>query len=119
MVHLTNDAIQKHGENYGKYENGNKLSYDEIETYIYKLSKKIDKTKPISFMNNILPQMKFIATQAVKSTYRILDGARKEHNFELFGLDFMINDSFEPFLIEVNTNPCLELSCPLLSRLIP
>lgn len=27
MVHLTNDAIQKFGENYGKYEPGNKLSY--------------------------------------------------------------------------------------------
>lgn len=38
---------------------------------------------------------------------------------EVFGLDFMICDEFKPYLIEVNTNPCLELSSPLLARLIP
>ena len=31
----------------------------------------------------------------------------------------MIDDNFKVFLIEVNTNPCLELSSPLLARLIP
>jgi len=31
----------------------------------------------------------------------------------------MIADDFKVFLIEVNTNPCLELSSPLLARLIP
>jgi len=31
----------------------------------------------------------------------------------------MINENFNVLLIEVNTNPCLELSCPLLSRIIP
>jgi hypothetical protein len=31
----------------------------------------------------------------------------------------MIDDQFKVFLIEANTNPCLELSCPLLSRIIP
>ena len=27
-IHLTNDAIQKHCEAYGKYEEGNKVSYN-------------------------------------------------------------------------------------------
>ena len=27
MIHLTNDAIQKGNPNYGKYEEGNKISY--------------------------------------------------------------------------------------------
>lgn len=31
----------------------------------------------------------------------------------------MFDDEFKPYLIEVNTNPCLELASPLLSRLIP
>ena len=38
---------------------------------------------------------------------------------EVFGLDFMICDEFRTYLIEVNTNPCLELASPLLARLIP
>lgn len=31
----------------------------------------------------------------------------------------MIDENFKPWLIEINTNPCLELSCPLLGRIIP
>ena len=27
MIHLTNDAIQKNGDGYGKFENGNKVYY--------------------------------------------------------------------------------------------
>jgi hypothetical protein len=41
------------------------------------------------------------------------------NTFEVFGLDFMIDDEFKIYLIEVNTNPCLELASPLLARLIP
>lgn len=31
----------------------------------------------------------------------------------------MIDENFKPWLIEINTNPCLEICCPLLSRIIP
>jgi len=31
----------------------------------------------------------------------------------------MIDEDLKPWLIEVNTNPCLELSSPYLARLIP
>ncbi len=34
-------------------------------------------------------------------------------------MDYMIDEDFKVFLIEVNTNPCLELSSTLLARLIP
>lgn len=38
---------------------------------------------------------------------------------QLFGYDFMIDEDFRLYLIEVNTNPCLEVCCPLLARIIP
>ena len=31
----------------------------------------------------------------------------------------MIDENFRLYLIEVNTNPCLEVCCPLLARIIP
>ena len=31
----------------------------------------------------------------------------------------MLDEDFRLYLIEVNTNPCLEMSCPLLCRIIP
>ena len=38
---------------------------------------------------------------------------------EIFGYDFILDEDFNPWLIEVNTNPCLEESSTLLKRLIP
>ncbi len=34
--------------------------------------------------------------------------------FEIFGYDFIIDADYNTWLIEVNTNPCLEESSPLL-----
>jgi tubulin polyglutamylase TTLL1 len=48
-----------------------------------------------------------------------MDPYKRVNCFEIFGLDFMFDEQFRPYLIEVNTNPCLELPCPLLSRLLP
>lgn len=34
MIHLTNDAVQKKSDDYGKFESGNKLSYAEFQKYL-------------------------------------------------------------------------------------
>jgi tubulin polyglutamylase TTLL1/tubulin monoglycylase TTLL3/8 len=119
FVHLTNDAVQKNCDTYGKYEPGNKVSYDDLEKYISKASKRDNIGRAVSFNGEILPRMREIALDSLRATYHLLDRTRRHHNFELLGLDFMIDDAYRPFLIEVNTNPCLELSCPLLEAIIP
>ncbi len=43
----------------------------------------------------------------------------KKQCMELFGFDFMIDADLRVWLIEVNTNPCLELSSPILEKLLP
>ena len=40
-------------------------------------------------------------------------------SFELFGYDFLIDANYGLWLIEVNTNPCLEESSKLLQILLP
>jgi len=42
----------------------------------------------------------------------------QHHTFEIFGFDFMLDEDFKVYLIEVNTNPCLETSAPILQKLI-
>jgi hypothetical protein len=34
FVHLTNDAVQKKSDDYGKYENGNKVSFTDFQKYL-------------------------------------------------------------------------------------
>lgn len=63
--------------------------------------------------------MKQTAKAAISCTYKSIGGDKKQAAFELFGMDFMIDDAFRPWLIEINTNPCLETSCPVLERIIP
>lgn len=115
FVHLTNDAVQKKAQDYGKFEAGNKISYNEFQQYI-------DKTFPnlnVSFDRDIRTQMNKVSADIFRACHGKLDPKRRLNSMEVFGLDFMIDDEFKPFLIEVNTNPCLELSSPLLARLIP
>ena len=38
---------------------------------------------------------------------------------EIFGYDFILDEEINPWLIEVNTNPCIEESSPLLEMLLP
>ena len=63
--------------------------------------------------------MKKLATDTIKATHMSIDSKRNQHSFELFGYDFMVDENQKVWLIEVNTNPWLELSSSLLSRMIP
>ena len=57
-------------------------------------------------------------TDTIRACYKILDPNQRLHSFEIFGYDFMLDDSFKVYLIEVNTNPCLETTCPILQKVI-
>lgn len=66
MIHLTNDAIQKKDDDYGKFENSNKLSYDDFQRYI-------DTNYPdknINFMEAVLPKAKEIIRDTVKAVLK-------------------------------------------------
>jgi len=51
--------------------------------------------------------MKQIATDVMRASALNIDPQRRVNNFEIFGMDFMIDASYKVWLIEVNTNPCL------------
>lgn len=115
FIHLTNDAIQKYSEDYGKYEPANKMSYSDLQNYI---NLNYQKHK-INFERDILNKIKDIVTDTILSVSEKIDPEKRLHCFELFGYDFMVDEDFKVWLIEANTNPCLETSCAFLSRIIP
>jgi hypothetical protein len=48
-----------------------------------------------------------------------LNPLAKKHQFEIFGYDFMIDQNLCPWLIEINTNPCIEETSALLKMYLP
>jgi hypothetical protein len=115
FVHLTNDAIQKHADDYGKYESGNKMAFNDFTRVVQSQMPELD----FDMYRDIVPQIKKLVGDTFRSVVHRIDPERLQNSFELFGYDFMIDENFRIYLIEVNTNPSLELCCPLISRIIP
>ena len=57
--------------------------------------------------------------RSVLATRKLIDPKRGRSCFELFGYDFIIDEDFNTWLIEVNTNPCIEESSSVLKILLP
>ena len=70
-------------------------------------------------MRDLFPIMERLVTDSFRAVYKKIDPKRLVNSFEIFGYDFMIDENFKVFLIEANTNPSLEICCPLLARIIP
>ena len=71
------------------------------------------------FDGMIMPKMREMATDVIHASACNIDPERRVNNFEIFGLDFMIDANYNVWLIEVNTNPCLETCCPVLNKIVP
>ena len=75
--------------------------------------------KTISVKDDLVEDMKFIVMKTIDSVKKKLDPNKRNGCFEILGYDFMIDNDFTVWLIEVNTNPCLDESSYLLRRLLP
>ena len=63
---------------------------------------------------DVIDQIKNIVKISTLSVRRKLNREHRRNCFEIFGFDFMLDHNCKPWLIEVNTNPCLSESSPLL-----
>lgn len=68
---------------------------------------------------DIVPAMKEMIIKTFYSVRKTIDPHRRQYTFELFGFDFILDENFNSWIIEVNTNPCLEESSKLLKDLLP
>lgn len=117
FVHLTNYSLQKHNSNFEKFEKGNEVSYKEFQAF---LDENVETTgKKVNYIEDILPKIKRIISMVFQSVKLKINGLDRKYCFEIFGFDFMIDEEYNPFLIEVNTNPGLEESSPLIKMLVP
>ena len=55
----------------------------------------------------------------IRATAAKIHYKKRMQCFEIYGYDFMVDTDFKVWLIEVNTNPCLDTSNVHLARIIP
>lgn len=71
FVHLTNNAVQKHSDNYGQFEDGNQVSFQEFQNYLDS-----NTSEEVSVRNKIIPDMQEI----IKTTYKCAENLfAKDH----------------------------------------
>ena len=114
FIHLTNYSLQKYNKNFSKYETGNEISFDVFQQYLNSLG-----DKAFNFRENIIPKFKNIIELTAKSSKNLINQKNKNYCFEIFGYDFMMDEEKNIYLIEINTNPGLEISSEIIEILIP
>ena len=68
-------------------------------------------------VNEAFTQIQDMIIRCLQSVSKII--INDKHCFELYGFDILLDDVLKPWLIEINTNPCLEESNSLLKELVP
>ena len=114
-THITNYSFQKHNNNFQKFEKGNEVPFYDFQKFIdenypekkYKLN--------VDLMDKI-KEIIYITMRSVKDK---INKNNRNYQFEIFGYDFMIDEDFNVFLIEINTNPGLEESSPWIKVIVP
>ena len=64
----------------------------------------------IDIYEDIVPSMKEMIIKSIYSVRKTIDPYKRKYCSEMFGYDFILDEDFNTFMIEVNTNPCLEES---------
>ena len=113
FVHLTNYSVQKYNANFSKIEIGNEIPFKSFQI-------ELDKNKTgKNFYKDIYPKIIRIVRLTGGAAKKKINLLSRKYCFEIFGYDFILDINFQPYLLEINTNPGLEISSPLIEELLP
>ena len=114
-VHLTNNCLQKYGEKYGTFEEGNTIGFEVFEKFVNEQFPSYN----FRFQKHIIPRIKDLMIDSFLSVKNELNPSKRRNCFELLGFDFMIDEDFRTWLIEINTNPYLGVPNKFIEGLLP
>ncbi|XP_046759201.1 inactive polyglycylase TTLL10 isoform X2 [Gallus gallus] len=115
-VHLTNQYMQKKNSLYSQLKDETVWGMEHFNSYI---NEKFGKTNslPQDWVFTVFTRMKQIMLQCFLAAKHKLD--RKLGYFDLIGCDFLIDENFKVWLLEMNANPALHTNCKVLRDIIP
>lgn len=111
-VHLSNNAIQckyLNGERSGELPEENMWDVHQFKDYLRGV-KKEGKWEEV-----IYPGMRDALVAAMLAAQVEMDSFK--HGFELFGADFMLTEDLRPWLIEINSSPCMAATTSVTRRM--
>lgn len=73
----------------------------------------------VSVNSHIVPRIKDIIIDTFVSVKSQTNPTRRKNHFELLGYDFLIDEDFRVWLIEVNSNPYLGSPCAWAKKVLP
>eukprot|EP00942_MAST-04A_sp_MAST-4A-sp1_P008094 g8094.t1 len=97
VMHLTNVAIQKHGEHYNS-ETGGKWDLRQLKLHLVS-------RHGIATVDKMFYDIQMMIIHSLLAVQPVM--MNDKHCFELYGYDIMFDDEFKPWLIEVNASPSL------------
>uniref|UniRef100_T1JLI3 Polyglutamylase complex subunit TTLL1 n=1 Tax=Strigamia maritima TaxID=126957 RepID=T1JLI3_STRMM len=97
FAHLTNVAIQKHGEEYNSLHGG-KWNVDNFKLYL-------ESTRGSEVTRKLFDNIHWLLVHSLKSVSRVIINER--HCFECYGYDVIIDNQLKPWLVEANASPSL------------
>jgi hypothetical protein len=113
FVHITNYSLQKYNKCFSKFEKGNEISFKKFQEYLN------SKENSFNFREEIFPKFIEIIKHTMLSAKNKINLNNRNYCFEIFGYDFMMDEDKNIYLIEINTNPGLEISSEIIAELIP
>ena len=112
FIHITNYSLQKYNKLFSKFEKGNEISFQTFQNFI-------NENNYINFREEIFPKIIEIVKHSVLSVRNKININNLNYCFEIFGYDFMLDEDKNVYLIEINTNPGLEISSDIIAELVP
>ena len=113
FIHITNYSFQKKSSNFEKFEVGNEISYKDFKKFMKK------EGIPLQKFDKMIEHMKFLVQLSFKAVSKKLTKINPVLCFEIFGYDFIVDNEFRPWILEINDNPGLCISSPVIEKIIP
>jgi len=107
LVHLTNHCVQNQGPNFSAYEKGNEMFYPEFQSYLNSLPG----PRRLSYEKDVTPVMKAMIVDvmlSIRGSFETPMSAKSPlRSFQFFGFDFMLDETFQLWLLEINGAPAI------------